>query len=115
MPLTAFLRRLCRFLPFAALCIAASCTYKSEIRQGNDTLPDKISELQVGMTQTEVRELLGANRAPVVFTGDDWVYYYRRRSPGFFPKIESWGVVLMFDDEVLSEIRPLSGPEATTE
>ncbi|MGI9296287.1 MAG: outer membrane protein assembly factor BamE [Gammaproteobacteria bacterium] len=123
MPITRFFRRLRRVLPGAilgamisgAVLGVAGCSYKSEIRQGSDTLPEKIAELYTGMTRTEVLELLGANRVPAVFADDEWIYYYRRRSPGFLPQTETWGIRLVFDGEILDEIRPLAAPGAAAE
>lgn len=94
-----------------ALAATGGCSYKSEIRQGNDTLPDKIGELKLGMTREEVRELLGKTRTPEVFATDEWIYYYRWREAGFFPKTRTWGVVLEFDGDALAVIRPLAGDD----
>lgn len=110
-----FLRNAVLFAALAGAFFAAGCTYKSEIRQGNDTLPEKIEKVDIGMSQAEVREILGANRAPSVFENNEWVYYYRRRSPGFFPRTETWGVRLIFDGDILAEIIPLSAPVAADE
>ena len=112
MPFAPLWRYFFRMLAGAAFCAVAGCSYKSEIRQGDNTLRDKIAALQIGMTRDEVRELLGANRTPEVFSGGEWVYYYRRRIPGFFPTIESGGVTLEFEDDILERIRPLAGTEA---
>ena len=98
-----------RMILAAALLLAAGCSYKSEIRQGDDGLPDKLAALQTGMTRAEVRELLGDSRVPQVFAGGEIIYYYRRRAPGFFSTTQTWGVALTFDGETLAEIRPLSG------
>ena len=108
MPLTEIFRRARRLFPAAAFCIlAAGCSYKSEIRQGDDTLPDKIAELHIGMSRAEVVDLLGESRFPVVFEGEEMIYYYRRRAPGFFPTTKTWGVALTFDGDSLAAIRPL--------
>lgn len=107
-------RRRRAFAPAAFLLFfsAAGCAYKSEIRQGNDALPDKIAELRAGMSKDEVRKLLGENRTPGFFAEDNsWFYYYRRRSPGFFPSTQTWSVELVFDGDALSEIRPSPPPE----
>lgn len=101
-----FFRLLAAFLCCAL--VAGGCSYKSEIRQGNDSLPDRLGDLRVGMSRNEVLALLGPNRTPVVFVQDSWIYYYQRRVPGFYPQTEALGVELIFADEQLSEIRPLT-------
>ncbi|MGU9952007.1 MAG: outer membrane protein assembly factor BamE [Gammaproteobacteria bacterium WSBS_2016_MAG_OTU1] len=100
------------FLAVVLSCLfAVGCSYKSEIRQGNDELPERIKEVQVGMSKTEVHALLGTNRKPAVFKENNWVYYYRRRTPGFFPTVEEWSIQLVFEGNTLSAIRPLKIPE----
>ena len=94
------------FCFFAAL-FASGCSYKSEIRQGNDALPDVINLLRPGMDRAEVRELLGDNRAPAVFEREGEVYYYRRRTAGFFPKVEEWSVRLTYENDKLARIETL--------
>ena len=115
MPQICIIRRLAAFcfrIGFSAiLAFAAGCSYKSEIRQGDDKLPEKLSSLQTGMTREEVRELLGDSRIPAVFADGEIIYYYRRRAPGFFPKIQTWGVALTFDGETLADIRVLPGAD----
>ncbi|MDM5147410.1 outer membrane protein assembly factor BamE [Candidatus Persebacteraceae bacterium Df01] len=85
----------------------SSCSYKSEIRQGSDTLPDKISQLSLGMTQSEIIAILGKSRVPSVFESDSWIYYYQRRIAGFLPKTESLGVELEFKNGKLDAINHL--------
>ena len=66
------------------------------------------------MNKTEIHELLGANRTPSVFSNNNWIYYYRRRTPGFFPTVEEWSIQLVFEDDILSAIEPLKIPEGAS-
>ncbi|MBE8158016.1 MAG: outer membrane protein assembly factor BamE [Betaproteobacteria bacterium] len=111
--MTPFCLLFCRRVVFsAAFLLLSGCAYKSEIRQGSDSLPEKIAELRVGMNKEEVRGLLGQNRFPAFLAEEGaWFYYYRRRSPGFFTETRTWSVKLVFDGEKLSEIVPTKPPE----
>ena len=100
------------FFGLALAGILGGCTYKSEIRQGNDKLPEQITELKTGMNKNEVRELLGESRTPRVFASDNWVYYYRQRQGGFIPTVTAIGVELVFEGDTLIEIRPLNVDES---
>ena len=109
------LRRVCRvarFVAVAGLFAAAGCSYKTEIRQGDTMLPGKIPLLQTGMTREEVTELIGSHNVPKVFAGKNWIYYYSVRPSGFAPKFRAEGVELVFDNDILSEIIPLSPDES---
>ena len=102
-----FRHRIC-LLAFVAVAALSGCTYKSEIRQGNDELPRHLEDLKVGMTEQEVTDLLGSSRVPRVFEDDSVIYYFRRRTPGFLPSIESVGVKLTFTDGKLTVIDRLT-------
>ena len=84
--------------------VLTSCSYKSDIRQGDEDLPEKLELLQRGMTKGEVEDLLGPRRAPEVFDSNVWIYYYRHRQGGFFPTTKTAGAILTFIDEYLTEI-----------
>lgn len=111
MPIPPFFRRFSRLCAVAVLFFVAGCAYKTEIRQGDIALPEKIALLKIGMTRDEVRATLGENRTPAVFNSAHWVYYYRHRSPGFLPEETSGGVLLEFAGDKLSRIQPLA-PES---
>lgn len=94
--------RVLLLLPFLA---AAACAYKIEIKQGNDALLDNLSRLEIGMTRSEVRELLGPPPAPRLFKDNVWIYLFQRRASGFIGEIRLRSVELVFNDSgVLQEI-----------
>lgn len=97
-------------LVFAAALSATGCTYKSEIRQGNDMLPEQLEKLEIGMSRDEVLNLMGATLTPPLYTGDDLIYFYRHRSPGFITNTTTWSVELIFEDGALAEVRKLIYP-----
>jgi outer membrane protein assembly factor BamE len=73
-------------LLFAALATATvafglgGCVYRMDIQQGNFLEGKTVDQLQVGMTRTQVRYLLGTPMVPDIFDKDRWdyLYYFRR-------------------------------------
>lgn len=71
-----------------ALCCAlalmlAGCNivYKVPTRQGNVIEQDKLERIEIGMTRSQVRFLLGTPLAASPFTDDRWDYLGYYRSP----------------------------------
>jgi outer membrane protein assembly factor BamE (lipoprotein component of BamABCDE complex) len=67
----------------AALCASAmlsGCVYRMNIQQGNFLEPRALSQLQVGMTRSQVRYLLGTPMVPDAFDKDRWDYLYYKVS-----------------------------------
>jgi len=67
------------FAPLAAVLLAsplAGCVYRLDIQQGNYLAGKTVDQLQVGMTRTQVRYLLGTPMVPSVFDRDRWDYLY---------------------------------------
>ena len=67
-----------------ALCLLGSgmsgCVYRMNIQQGNFLEGRTVDQLQVGMTRTQVRYLLGTPMIPATFDKDRWdyLYYFKR-------------------------------------
>lgn len=61
-------------------CVLAP--YKSEIRQGNLILPEMRERVKVGMSETQVRAVLGTPLVNDVFHADRWDYLYRLERGG---------------------------------
>lgn len=78
-----------RFLILAPLLLgiaASGCVYRMNIQQGNYLEPKVVEQLQLGMTRSQVRYLLGTPMIPDAFDIDRWDYLYylkqgRLRSP----------------------------------
>jgi outer membrane protein assembly factor BamE len=79
--------RFLRFIPAmralmvagAILCassVLSGCVYRMNIQQGNFLEPRAVSQLQVGMTRSQVRYLLGTPMVPDAFDKDRWDYLY---------------------------------------
>jgi outer membrane protein assembly factor BamE len=89
----------------AALCLALAlngCVYRMNIQQGNFLEPRALAQLQVGMTRSQVRYLLGTPMVPDAFDKDRWDYLYyfkkgRLRAP------EERHLIVYFEDDKVSK------------
>jgi len=94
--------------------LLAGCVYRPDIQQGNYLEGKTVDQLQVGMTRTQVRYLLGTPMVPDLFNRDRWDYLYyfvhgRLRRPA-----QRHLVVFFKDDKVTSFDRdnvPESAPQ----
>ena len=55
---------------------ATGCVYRMTIQQGNYLQRKAVEQLQVGMTRSQVRYLLGTPMVPSTFDTDHWDYLY---------------------------------------
>ena len=72
-----------RRLPWTGLALSAllavplgGCVYRMNIQQGNYLEGKTVDQLQLGMTRSQVRYLLGTPLVPAVFDKDRWDYVY---------------------------------------
>jgi len=92
-----------RFRAFSiALAVLAltACVYRIDIQQGNLLDDDDISQVDLGMTRSQVQFLLGTPMVADSFHRDRWdyAYYFRRgRSPDL---VQRWVVVYFENDRV---------------
>src|SRR5262249_31420928 len=56
--------------------LASGCVYRMTIQQGNFLEKRTVDQLQVGMTRSQVRYLLGTPMVPTMFDNDHWDYLY---------------------------------------
>ncbi len=95
--------------------LASGCVYRMDIQQGNYLEGKTVDQLQVGMTRSQVRYLLGTPMVPDLFDKDRWdyLYYFQR---GRLKRPEQRHVVVYFkDDKVANFDRdnvPQSAPQA---
>src|ERR1700721_2618082 len=59
-----------------ASTLLSGCVYRMNIQQGNYLEGRTVDQLQVGMTRSQVRYLLGTPMVPAVFDKDRWDYVY---------------------------------------
>jgi outer membrane protein assembly factor BamE len=109
----------CRLLvPALAVLLGATasgCVYRMSIQQGNYLEGKQVDQLQVGMTRTQVRYLLGTPMVPAVFDRDRWDYVYYFRTGRLKTPEERHLVVLFAEDKVTRFERdnvPNSAPQS---
>jgi outer membrane protein assembly factor BamE len=101
----------------AALALGG-CVYRIDVQQGNYLECKSVDQLQVGMTRTQVRYLLGTPLVPDVFDKDRWDYLYYFRHGRHRPNDPRRLVVYFKDDKVERFERinvPESAPQAPEE
>lgn len=83
--------------------LAGGCVYRMTIQQGNFLQKRSITQLQVGMTRSQVRYLLGTPVVPRTFDTDRWDYlYYLKR--GHFHKPQHYLLTVYFQNGKVSRI-----------
>jgi outer membrane protein assembly factor BamE len=101
----------------AALALGG-CVYRMDVQQGNYLEGKAVDQLQVGMTRTQVRYLLGTPLVPDVFDKDRWDYLYYFRRGRHRPNDPRRLVVYFKEDKVARFERinvPESAPQAPEE
>jgi outer membrane protein assembly factor BamE len=91
------------------------CIYRLNVQQGNYLEGKTVGQLQVGMTRSQVRYLLGTPMVPDIFNKDRWDYLYYFKT-GHLERPEQRHLVVLFkEDKVMSFQRdnvPNSDPRA---
>ncbi len=86
--------------------LLASCSWlmphKVEIRQGNLISPEMRARIKVGMTQQQVKAVLGTPMVSDPFHPNRWDYVYRFTQEGEL--VESHHLILYFDKDSVSRI-----------
>ena len=87
------------------LLIGAGCikVYRMDIQQGNVITAEMIEKLKIGMTQRQVRFLLGTPLVADLLHSERWDYFYSFK-PGK-GKITQRRLKLIFDGDVLVDIQ----------
>ncbi len=102
-----------RLLLISVSALLASCSnfsnylptftpHKIEIRQGNLITQDMRAKLKPGMTQAQVKAVLGAPLINDIYHPDRWDYVYRLEQQGRV--VENQRLTLYFDKGVLARI-----------
>jgi len=89
-------------------CLLSACVYRLDTQQGNLLDADQVAEVEVGMTRSQVRFILGTPMVADPFNQSRWdyVYYFREGRTG---KRRKSHVVVWFDGDNVSRIEQ---PEA---
>ena len=106
----------------AALCVlittGTGCVYRMNIQQGNFLEARTADQLQVGMTRSQVRYLLGTPMVPDAFDKDRWdyLYYFKR---GRLSKVEQRHLIVYFHEDKVDKFDkqnvPSKAPQAPDE
>jgi outer membrane protein assembly factor BamE len=116
------LRLSCAVQAAVAILLAAplldGCVYRMDIQQGNYLEGKAVDRLEVGMTRTQVRYLLGTPMVPAIFDRDRWDYVYYFQHGRLRRPAQRHLVVYFKDDKVTRFERdnvPNSAPQAPEE
>lgn len=89
----------------ATLILLSGCVHKMNIQQGNIIDQESVNKLHLGMTQEEVRDILGS---PVLINTfrDNQVDYVYTNKPGHGKGVEK-NFTLIFQGDRLKQITPM--------
>jgi outer membrane protein assembly factor BamE len=104
------MRPSCRIATTAAALLlsllAVGCVYRMDIQQGNLLDADQVEQVEVGMTRSQVRFLLGTPMVIDSFNPDRWDYVYRLQR-GHKRKIDKHHLVVWFESDKVARIEEL--------
>ena len=92
----------------AALSLMTGCVYRINIQQGNFLESKLVDQVNVGMTRSQVRFLLGTPMLADSFHPDRWDYLYYFKE-GKTQQVERRQLVIFFADEKVLKIDRPSG------
>jgi outer membrane protein assembly factor BamE len=94
-------------LLFAAL-ICSGCIYRLPIQQGNFLEDRELNQVQVGMTRTQVKYLLGTPMVADPFENSRWDYVYTLTQGGV-SKANRRHFIVHFDGDKVAKIERPAG------
>lgn len=102
-------------LPLATLALCA-CVYRPDIKQGNFLKPDMVAEVKPGMTEAQVRFVLGPPMIRDPFHSDRWDYVYYNLPSSLSPNktIGRAHVVVTFKDGKVVSVEQPTIPAASS-
>lgn len=107
-------RSIFRFLALglvAAATLLCGCVYRMNIQQGNYLEGRTVDQLQVGMTRSQVRYLLGTPMVPDSFDKERWdyLYYFKR---GRVHRVQERHLIVWFKDDKVAKFERNNVPES---
>jgi outer membrane protein assembly factor BamE len=97
------MRLVIRLAAVALAASAAGCIYRMDIQQGNLLDPEQVDQVEVGMTRSQVRFLLGTPMVIDTFDPDRWDYVYSLRR-GHSRKVARRHLVVWFEGDTVTRI-----------
>ena len=112
-------KKLLLTLALTAACAASSgCVYRMNIQQGNFLEARTVNQLQVGMTRSQVRYLLGTPMVPDAFDKERWDYLYYFKK-GRLTKPEERHLIVYFHEDKVDKFEknnvPAKAPQGPEE
>ena len=92
-----------RLAAMAAACFLSACVYRMDIQQGNLLDAEQVDQLEVGMTRSQVRFLLGTPMVIDAFDANRWDYMYSLRQ-GRTREVTKRHLVVWFDGDTVTRI-----------
>jgi len=83
---------------------ASGCVYRANISQGNIVEEEDLDQVEIGMTRSQVRFLLGTPMIEDPFHQDRWDYVYYVKIGRNDASAKRW-VTILFDADKVGEIR----------
>ena len=91
-------------LLLAILLVSSGCVYRANISQGNIVVEEDLDQVELGMTRSQVRFLLGTPMIDDPFHANRWDYVYYVKIGRRDATAKRW-VSIIFVDERVGEIR----------
>jgi len=103
------------FILLLAAAVLPGCVYRMNIQQGNYLEARTVDQLQVGMTRSQVRYLLGTPMVPDAFDKDRWDYLYYFKK-GRLKRPEERHLIVYFHEDKVDKFErnniPAKAPES---
>ena len=96
-------RRIATLALLLATVFAAGCVYQAALSQGNLLDQEDIDQVDVGMTRSQVRFLLGTPMITDPFHEDRWDYVYFLRIGREKATAKRW-ISVFFEGDTVSEV-----------
>lgn len=97
------IRKLTLLALMLATLASTGCVYRASISQGNLIKQDDLDQVEIGMTRSQVRFLLGTPMIDDPFHADRWDYAYYLKIGRQGATFTRW-VSILFEDGVVSEV-----------
>ncbi len=91
-------------LALLAVAGTSGCVYRMNIQQGNFLEESAIAQVQVGMTRSQVRYLLGTPMVPDAFDRDRWDYLYYFRGGRRFKAPQERHLIVWFKEDKVDRL-----------
>ena len=92
----------------ALALLNAGCVYRVNVSQGNFLESKLVDQVQVGMTRSQVRYLLGTPMIADAFHPDRWDYLYYFKA-GKTQKVDRQLIIIYFTDDKVARIERPTG------